>query len=585
MPMHSQVLCLVRSAGVAGLLLASARGQERTLPPEVLHYADLILVNGKVLTADNAFTVAEALAVRDGRILAVGRSERIRLMAGPRTRTLDLQQKTVIPGFIDTHFHLHNVASRGNRLSVDGRDIPAALADVKKLVAVTPPGQVIYARIDAPRGQASKVEWELTRWQLDAVSPEHPVILDPVRSRLVVNTLALKGVDLPPGTPGVIMDPVKREPNGQMEDMAYGVVRTEYAPWIPIEKMIPQLIEGMKQFNARGVTTATTRVPGNELTALREIWKDKALTMRWRVHLEDLIDENPRAEGYLKRIGNLSDIGDDLLRIVGAHGGAADGQMGEGTASMSRSRLRPIPADEPMSWVGAHGWDRWPKEQMGAVVAAVRYGWNVMGIHNEGDAASNKVLQAFEEGRKTAVVRTRHQRLGIDHWPMADSEQIERARRLGGVYTNASVQQLFLGTDRTTYFYGADSMQGWLPLKTLIAAGLKPTLAMDGPGGVSANPFWQIEKVIVRKDDKGRVWNPSEAVSRKEALWMYTNWSSRYIGDEDRLGTLEPGKLADLVVLDRDYMTVPEEEISKIRAVMTFLEGKLVYEEPVRSLR
>ncbi len=576
--MTLRVAALVLLFGPSLSLLA----QERQIPPEVLHYADLVLHNGKILTADDAFTIAQAIAVRDGNVLAVGTNERIRAMAGPSTSSIDLRGKTVIPGLIDTHFHLHSQARNSAGFAVRGSDVRSALEDVKTLVAATPAGEIIYARIRVPRGESSKVEWEMTRQHLDAVSPNNPVILDTGRAHVIVNTLALKGANIPPGTSGIVKDPATGEPTGQIEPMAYGIVRVEYAPWIPIEQLIPPLKKGMREFTGWGITTVTSRVPGNELSALRQIWKDGDLTMRWRIHLEDLIDTNPRTEAHLKRIGNLSDIGDDLFRIVGAHAGVADGRIGDGTASTLRPKLRPIPKDAAFNWVGLNGWDRWPEEEMESAVTALRYGWNVMGIHASGDGASAKILKALEEGRKDPIVSNKDQRLGLDHWTMASPEQIEKARSLGGVYTNASAQQLFRNTEGTSYFYGADNMNGWLPLKTLITAGLRPTLAMDGSGGPNANPFWQMETVIIRKDERGRVWNAGEAVSREEALRMYTNWSAYYIGDQDKLGTLEPGKLADLVVLDRDYMTIAGEDISEIRVAMTFLGGKLVYGDESR---
>lgn len=110
--------------------------------------------------------------------------------------------------------------------------------------------------------------------------------------------------------------------------------------------------------------------------------------------------------------------------------------------------------------------------------------------------------------------------------------------------------------------------------------GLKPVAEADVGVSKYSSPLWVIEKFVTRMDENGKVWNANEKITREEALYMYTSWAARYTGDEDRLGSIEPGKLADLVVLDGDYMKVPEEEISKLKVLMTVVGGKVVYAEP-----
>jgi hypothetical protein len=119
-----------------------------------------------------------------------------------------------------------------------------------------------------------------------------------------------------------------------------------------------------------------------------------------------------------------------------------------------------------------------------------------------------------------------------------------------------------------------------MPVKTYIKLGMKPSGGGDIDGRPYRDPLWVIEKFVTRKDEKGRVWNPTEKVTRQEGLWMMTNWAAYNRGDEKKMGTIEAGKLADLVVLDADYMAVPEDDISKIPVVMTVVGGKVVYEKP-----
>ena len=127
--------------------------------------------------------------------------------------------------------------------------------------------------------------------------------------------------------------------------------------------------------------------------------------------------------------------------------------------------------------------------------------------------------------------------------------------------------------------WGKERVAKMLPAKSLIRAGLKPTSEADTGTYPRSYPLWHMEKLVTRKDEKfGVVWGPNERVTRQEALWMRTNWAAAYTGDEQDLGTIEPGKLADLVVLDKDYMTVPEDDISEIEVVMTILNGKVIYD-------
>jgi len=134
--------------------------------------------------------------------------------------------------------------------------------------------------------------------------------------------------------------------------------------------------------------------------------------------------------------------------------------------------------------------------------------------------------------------------------------------------------------ENNVYMYGADQVNEMLPLSSYIKVGIRPSLEADGGWDPGGRPFWKIMKAITRKDDReGRVWNEEEKVTRQQALWMSTKWSAYTVGDGEKLGSIEPGKLADLVVLEKDYMAVPEDEISDIPIGMTVVGGKIVYQK------
>ena len=133
------------------------------------------------------------------------------------------------------------------------------------------------------------------------------------------------------------------------------------------------------------------------------------------------------------------------------------------------------------------------------------------------------------------------------------------------------------GSESTIKLYGADEVFKMSPIKSILEAGIR--VVMEGGESGDAPPFRVIERLVTRTDDKGRVWNKDEAVTREQALYMSTNWASYYTGDEEILGTIEVGKLADFVIIDRDYLTIPGDEISELNVLMTVAEGKVLYED------
>jgi len=320
------------------------------------------------------------------------------------------------------------------------------------------------------------------------------------------------------------------------------------------------------------------------LSGIRELWARGELTVRMRMPYpmypeggEFSVDvPKEKAEGLFRRMGNVSGIGDDMWRFVGIRPAAVGGNMMQGNTWTVDAKIRSLPgkSSEP------HG----EKEPTGdeeaftgreAVVQAVRYGWDVSADHTVGDRAVSEVLKAFEEGLNTQVVKRPNQRLTTNHTPMARPEDIQKMKKLG-VMSSIGLWHLFFPhmADAAVFQYG-EGVQKMAPVKSYIKMGLKPALEGDS---FDYAPFWRMAEAITRKDYKGRIFNEAEKINRQEALWMSTNWPAYHIGEEKKLGTIEPGKLADLVVVDGDYMNAPEDEISKIDALMTIVGGKVVYE-------
>jgi len=553
---------------------AQTVGVAQDYSPEVLAYADIVLVNGKILTVDQNFSIAQALAVRDGKILAVGENDRILNMAGPSTKRVDLQGKTVTPGFIDTHYHLGDYALSRMLLEEKGiawegriewmgllwRDTEMAVRDIKRAVDAAAPGELVRLVISIrDREIGQEVVPKITLSHLDAVSPNNPVILVSsanLRPR-VANTRAIEAAQIAAGTPGLPGDG-----SAAVSGRAMSLLSDYVTAAVPVEQVIPWYKQAMELSNRWGLTTVDTRITPDEFNAIREIWLAGELTVRWRVAFPGLV--------VYRTVGNLSDIGDDWLRISGA---------GSGNVPGYRSALghwsSKVPADNSVrtSW----------QLRRGRLLEALRYGWSIPNTHITGNLAVRAFLDIIEEAKNSPIVKSSNQRFTMDHMEEVDDTDIERMKRLG-VSPSSLMRNVFYdstwGSSGYTSVFGADHVDRMLPLKKYLEAGLRPTLEADTGEEVRGEPLWTIEKAVTRRvDGSSRVWGPEQRLSRQDALRMKTLWSAAAVGDEKQLGSLEVGKLADFVVLGGDYLAIPEEQISDLPVLMTVVGGKLMYEK------
>jgi len=355
-----------------------------------------------------------------------------------------------------------------------------------------------------------------------------------------------------------------------------------------------------KGISAAGITLTKEHTALQVLSGLRELWARGELTVRMRMPypltpltaVGNAVSIAPDlAETLFRRIGNMSGVGDDMLRFVGIRPTAIGGNMVGGGVWTLEPKLRPYTNREgtmslPHGGGGPGEGQRGPLnpgdeifEGREAVIQAVRFGWSVSTDHTIGDRAVREVLDAMEEGRKNQIVKTTNQMLHVGHTPVAAFEDIQRMKQLG-VVTSIGNWHIFLPDmlDAGVIQFGTERYDKMAsPTKSYLQVGSHPALEGDVPGAI----FWRMEKAITRKDDKyNRPWNREEAVTRQEALWMSTLWPAEIIAEQNKLGSIEPGKLADLVVVDRDYMTVPEDDLSEISTLITMVDGKIVYQHP-----
>jgi len=540
--------------------------EERLLP-------DLVIVNGKVLTVDEDFTVAEALAVKDGRIVAVGSNEEIRRLIGPGTEVIDAEGRTVMPGLIDSHLHM---LSTGLSLSmIDCRTPPCmSISDIVKAVRrraeEAEPGEWILGR---GWDQSKLLEKRFpTRWDLDEGAPDNPVYLTRTCGHIVVvnsKALELAGItrDTPQPEGGTIVKDERGEPTGLLlESPAFSLV-SKLIPPPSFEEKVKAIKVASKSFSEVGLTGVIE--PGlspEDMRAYQRALEEGGLTVRVNMMLRAPARVKSLEECFeeIRKFPFYTGFGNEMLRVGGLKI-AIDGGVGGRTAL-----LREPYANDPEN----RGILTVPEERLRALVEfANEEGWQV-GVHCAGGRAIDITLRAFEAADRKRPIRGR--RFTIIHAYLPSEENFEQCRRMEVVVASqpsflCNLGDSFyenLGPERAFY---AKPHRDWIDHGIVVAAGT------DSPV-TPYHPFTSLWAAVARRTEvEGRRLGEEQRVTREEAIRMYTI-NSAYLSFEENLkGSLEPGKLADIIILDRDILTCPEDEIKEIKVLRTILGGRTVY--------
>jgi predicted amidohydrolase YtcJ len=543
--------------------------------------ADLVLLNGRVITVDANDTLAQAVAVRGERIVRVGSNESVKELAGPRTRVVDLAGRALTPGFFENHMHIpHAVENLGY---VDCS--PAAVSSIADLVARiaqrvrdTPPGEWVFGwGFDHHRLSDQRYP---TRRDLDPVSPNHPVaIVQREAMSWTANTLGLRRMGVYDDTPDPPGGPMLRDESGAPLGPMWDNCRVEFVfPIIP-QLTAEQLRDGYRwvcgYLNRLGITSAdeaAVREPG-ELQAWQMLRDAGDLTARIYLNLYPVYGAGWDTENVsyqIFRSGLRTGFGDDWLRLGPAVIGVDGGVQGQ-TAAL----YEPYANDPTGSFRGC--FRATPEMVEEFCIETHRAGYQIAAIPH-GDHAIGVTLDAIEKAMQLYPRPDPRHRL--EHAYLWNPETIDKAARLKVIYNAQPPILEVLSESCTIEAWGEKRAQFAFPFRSLLERGVIISGGSDMPI-VSSDPLLGIDCLVNRRLDPhpgARVLNERERLSVLDAIRVYTYNGAYAHFEEGVKGSIEEGKLADLAILSQDILRVPTEEIREITVDMTVVGGRIVYD-------
>jgi hypothetical protein len=528
---------------------------------------DTILYNGNVHTLDARRPRAQAIAIRQGRIVTAGMDQDLRERIRPGVQSINLEGRTVIPGLCDAHLHFVSAALAMQRVDLNNlSSLDEALARIAERAAKTPKGQWIVGR-----------GWDWTEWRenrepvardLDRVAPEHPVALSRTDGHsLWVNSLALQLASLTPR----VADPEGGQIDRDETGVPTGILREGPAMQF-VGRIIPRPTrqdilaatkDGIAYAHRHGITAVHDMSGGDSFRD--DLWAYQELRARGELNLRVLAYIPASSLDHALALGLRSGLGDEWLRIGGIKL-FADGALSSQTAWM----LRPFENSDSNYGIAVT-----PLPEMHqSVQRALDNGLSVA-IHAIGDRANREMLDLFEELRPAE----RNLRCRIEHCQHLDAQDIPRFARLGIV---CSVQPCHQTADmqKVERFLGMERARGTYAFRRLLQSGAVLAFGSDAPVE-PMDMLPNIHAAVTRTRPDGTPpggWMPQERLSVPEAVYGFTMGAAYASGEERLKGSLSPRKVADLVVLHEDIFTIDPKRIHEVQVDMTMVDGKVVYE-------
>jgi predicted amidohydrolase YtcJ len=535
--MRIRIANFIRTSLLAVVALAAAS-------PAWSQNADTILVNGKILTIDNKFSTREAIAIRDGRIMAVGSNSDVRKQAGPKTRVIDLQGRTVIPGFIDSHIHAIRAGQTFTTEVnwVGATSIAEAMNRIHEASLAKKPGSWLIVAGGWNAAQF-KEKRRPTQADLVAAAPNNPVYVQLNYDWEVMTPAGFQAMginsdaDLP--HPGRLERDASGKPTGAIEDGGGFDVAIALFDKLP-HPTFDEQVEGTKKFfremNRLGVTgvgdPGGNNINPENYQPVFKVWRQHQLTVRIAYSLC-----GPTSGKEFEELQSLTQMlpqgfGDDMLKFNG---------LGERPTWGMNNNDHPT-ADDKEKYYQIVRW-------------AAQRGMPVT-MHWPKDETADTLLSIYE--RVNAEFPITDLRWSVAHLTNASAQNLRRMKAMGVGWT---IQRP-----------SAASVENAKELDVKMGAGT------DAHRVASYNPFTTLRWLLVDSKNAGGVQRgPEQTPTREDALRAYTIGSAWFSFDEGKRGSLEPGKLADLAVLSKDYMTVPLDQLESIESLLTMVGGKIVY--------
>src|SRR5262245_59013676 len=547
-------------------------------------FADAVYHNGKVLTVDERFSTAQALAVRDGKVMAVGSNSEILNLAGPKTVRLDLKGKTIIPGFIDTHSHLFDYAPANwaddlevlepelkqfRQAPMQVKSVEDAVTQLKAVIAQSSAGKMIHVQL-MPASIAEEFGNKMMLKEMDELAPNHPIVVQLRGTDRRANSHIFKMFsDYFGSLPEEIPTDDQGKPRGPIGSGSMGTLLGEILVKRP-QTLAAIYKKELQAWSAHGVTTWSSSLPTVKVFNAFVLLDNRGeLPIRFAYSHRMGAAGSGGAEFY-KRVGNISGHGTDSLWAIGVSLSSLDGSYPRQCTTVNAPKE--IKSRERCE----------AEAEYRIMRSAVEAGQRISGTHVYGDGAVDRYLDMIEKASAEAGLSAdeiRARKHDIDHCGMSPrADQVERGKKLNIIWSCAP-RYLEDAADISRDYGEKYAHEMNAPIQTILHAGGKVVGEMDDgrlhrkEGGV----FAHIKYAVTRKDSQGRIWGPQQAVDKQTALKMFTRWAAEYVLRENTLGSLEPGKWADFAVIDRDYLNIPDEDLSKVNVLMTAVAGKAVY--------
>lgn len=546
--------------------------------------ADVILYNGQIITMSGDSIVAQAVAIKDGLFLDVGKSKEITEKYPGTLQQINLEGLTVIPGIIEGHVHpIGASVSEHFEKIPDLKTIQDLLQWLRQQVENKKAGDwIIHPKFFATRLFDMR---QPTRAELDAVAPDNPVFLNGSYGGMV-NSAALKvsGITQAMEHPGIVKDVGAGELTGIIRGSAFKLLSTPTKKELSSEQQLADLQELLQIYNSVGITSICVGNGSTKDLHMFQALRDKGvLTARIYQNIripfspQDSLDQMRAA---LDSLGYHTGTGDDWVR-VGALKAVIDGGVLTGTAYLR----------EPWGLAGGEIYGITDPNYRGVLMLSQEELVRMITVANEknwkftshvtGGGGVDVLLNAIDEVSQTQSVTAK--RFSIIHGNFYTPESIEKMKRLG-VYADMQPAWFLKDADLLHKVLGEEVMQTFHPYKALFDAGIivnggsDHMVKLDPSTAINPfNPFLSMWSVITRKTERGTTYFPTQALTRRQALSMYTINNAFASFEEDRKGSIEPGKMADLAVLSDDILSCAEEKIKDIQVVLTMVDGRIVY--------